>query len=76
MKISDYLERWYVKGSRTAQSVKNDLENGRLPGEKEANGTWFIWVSADDRPDWSYHSPNKTTGNSLADQILNKHNVA
>lgn len=83
--IKQYLERWYCDGACSANTIKNQLKNGDLPGEKDPGGTWYIWVGADGRPDWSYYRPEATktpikkqtgTGNDLADSILKKHKLS
>ena len=74
MPVSAYAKRWYV--SRCKQSVINDIQRGNLPGEKEPNGNWFVWVNSDQTPAHSYRPPvmsKPTAGATLAQQILAKH---
>lgn len=78
--IANYLERWWVEGDRSRQSIRNDIEKGHLPGGKEPSGTWFVWVWADGSPAYDYTdrpAPEKKTltGNTRADEILKKHGV-
>lgn len=68
MSVRQYTDRWYVSGSRTTKSVINDIKAGRLPGDVEESGAWFVWVMPDGSP--AMAAKPDTTGNDIADRIL------
>lgn len=72
MSVRQYADRWYVNGSRTTKSIINDIKAGRLPGDQEASGAWYVWVLADGSPARPAAQKNPKTGNDIADSILRR----
>lgn len=78
--LRDFVALNYTDGSRSRDSIINDIKQGRLPGIKDG-GKWFIYVLPDGEPAYGYteNRPGtesastdaiELTGNSVADSIL------
>lgn len=86
-KVSTYIKARYGKGGACRNTIKRMIKDGELPGKKEGT-RWYVWTWPDLTPAYGFaeegeqpkpqqeQQPITSTGNSVADAILKKHDLA
>lgn len=70
MLLSEYQKSGFTGRPPCIATLRNHVGQGKLPGEK-VGGLWYVFVDENGEP-WT-EQPVASTGNALADRLLQDH---